>query len=902
MKIYKQFILGITFSVLAFGCTKNVQPPSLDFIHHTQTPENSSAHAFNIPNPCQSLKFIGELSIEDFRKLFLCLNHQGGLNGLQAVVLDDPKNTEIFVGLYNDLFGNNPVFRQELLDLLETLIQNGNLRQLLEMVSTLITNFIEAPDFHKTLKPLLTEILNDDLKFMPLLKEMTSYPDIEGLKRIFHEALLRGDFQNLLLSLHDFLRTEKNGLTGAEILVQTLTKLSTLPIESSHLVWEDLYALNYKNFPEYLLKTLFTLRLEGKLDRLVGLLEDLLNHSTATYLTEERMYKLRNEPQNLKPEQIEASQEVLSRHPQNDLVSMVKLISTLHRKFEEDETDQHRNFLYSADEFLQGVKKAFDANPDLGPDSQASRVLTVYSFFTNLAYHDLMSPEFHALSIEEKIKTYTSGNPPGLFSEFLSDYETQHVRAFVYKTKQALEEERDPENPDQPRWNAREIRRLLRIKEKEFRDTVLPGLLEAYRTFLTQKVRTIVTRIHTPLFETEGAPSLYTFLETLKDVQSFSVLFERLLLNLELDGGLKIANQLVQTLLKDLFEFNRPVDAFLRSLDQFHSGASWLHHTVDPLIHGFGTYLPMKDQMTLIAVVENMQVLERLLTQENFLETLRDVLVPFVKAMSFENQDARVFRLIQSLHSGKFNAGASESTQPITQLMPLLVHFNETGFLQKTLETFAFLGKTPEPIGHLLTFLTLSEPKKFLLEWLDRTYTSQDARLLQLGLTHQVHITSHPNDLPDLTAQLLKLSAPNKEDLILFTKDTLLNAPLQRPIDPVIQTLFSLSQKHPEALTQFLKTLSDFLNEDMISHISQFILDLNAIQSKKYAKTNFLTHLIKNGQMERIFELTQNMLAHHQFQTTGIFLKQLITPHHKQQSELENALILLIKLLKLSGG
>ena len=91
------------------------------------------------------------------------------------------------------------------------------------------------------------------------------------------------------------------------------------------------------NFPEYLLKTLFTLRLEGKLDRLVGLLEDLLNHSTATYLTEERMYKLRNEPQNLTPEQIEASQEVLSRHPQNDLVSMVKLISTLHRKFEEDE-------------------------------------------------------------------------------------------------------------------------------------------------------------------------------------------------------------------------------------------------------------------------------------------------------------------------------------------------------------------------------------------------------------------------------------------------------------------------------------------------------------------------------------------------------------------------------------
>ena len=70
------------------------------------------------------------------------------------------------------------------------------------MVSTLITNFIEAPDFHKTLKPLLTEILNDDLKFMPLLKEMTSYPDIEGLKRIFHEALLRGDFQNLPLLKH----------------------------------------------------------------------------------------------------------------------------------------------------------------------------------------------------------------------------------------------------------------------------------------------------------------------------------------------------------------------------------------------------------------------------------------------------------------------------------------------------------------------------------------------------------------------------------------------------------------------------------------------------------------------------------------------------------------------------
>jgi len=128
--IAKVEFFRLTFLILAalmMRCANPAETPNLDLTYSTQSPSPSVTSDFNIPDPCQQLKFVGELSIHDFRKLFLCLNHKGALDELQPLVLNHEEDTQLFVDLYNEVFGINPQLRHEMLALLDTLIENVKL-------------------------------------------------------------------------------------------------------------------------------------------------------------------------------------------------------------------------------------------------------------------------------------------------------------------------------------------------------------------------------------------------------------------------------------------------------------------------------------------------------------------------------------------------------------------------------------------------------------------------------------------------------------------------------------------------------------------------------------------------------------------------------------------------------
>ncbi len=330
-------IISVTYCVFLTNCSSSPSAPSFDVIQKTKSPQESAAQFVDplIPDPCKNLKMIGELSEIDFRKLFLCLNQKGGLDPLRPILLDNPDNTKSFVTLYNDLFGANSDRRLQTLEFIESFKRSGGLKDLLTLLSLSIETFIDNPDFDRSLKSILKSTLTDDAHLLALLKEMVEYPEANQLSLILSNSIDRGIFEHLLNTSGNFLRS--NSAHSLTTFLQSLFNLNQSQSSSNDaFTWEDIYQLNYQNFPTYLLKTLSTFQMNDRFPMLIDLLSTLLNRRTATVLSQDRLEKLKD-PEALTPEQREASLTILNNHPANDLTALVKLVSAFNRGFMEDE-------------------------------------------------------------------------------------------------------------------------------------------------------------------------------------------------------------------------------------------------------------------------------------------------------------------------------------------------------------------------------------------------------------------------------------------------------------------------------------------------------------------------------------------------------------------------------------
>lgn len=840
------------------GCSKPAPAPSLSLVSPLEN-LNTSQEALSIPDSCKGLKIVGELTVTDFKKLFDCLNKKGNLNSLEPLLFQNPENSSFFVKIYNDTFGKAQN-RKETLKLIESLEINGGLSDLLTLISLFITEFIDTPNFDQTLKKLLHAILTDNIELFPLLKTVVSYPHKEELLEIIRKALDNGVLANHFIHFGNFLREPLVPEQTIHFLNQA--KLSDTPTFNL----EDLYQLSFFKLPRGFLEVLYKLQMTSKLDTLLELTKNVTTHQTAAILTQERLKKMRS-PGSLSQEQEEASLEIVRKHPANDLAALVKLVSGLNRKFNEDETHE-RNLLYSLDTFIQGVKTAFDAEYTLGPDSAATRVVTIYSLFLNIAYLEIMSREFHAKSLDEKFSLYTNG---ALSQKFILDYQDQKTRHVLAAYKQELEKD--------PQYTPGDIRRLIRQREREFKEKELPLLLDAYKAFLHTKITNALSLINThPLFLNF---TIYDFLIKVKENKEPLALFgQKALLNLDNELLEKFIQEVIQGLLKDFFEFNRPVDQFLRSLDIEFSGSTWLSHTVNPLIHGFGNTLPMKDQMTLIAVIESYQALERLLITENKVNEIKEVLLPFLKVVSNTGQDQRVLNVVSALHSGKFTDGHSEEKEPITHISRLLVSMIDSGFFKNILDLTAFLGKDADSINRFLEYLTRSYAKSEFLKNLDNHFSIEDSSLLKEQIIYDVHTLTQSSELPLLTQKLSRLRSPPEHSFLIGSDYPLLGA---------LKTLHGLAKEHPQAFKNILLEFGHFLTAPHIQKLESFL--------KKYkspSTESIITRMIKTGEIEMLFKITQKMLEENTFQKTHGFIKELI-----DSGELEKTLQLLIKLLRI---
>ncbi|HBQ20372.1 MAG: hypothetical protein A2Z91_05340 [Deltaproteobacteria bacterium GWA2_38_16] len=691
------------------------------------------------PSDCKGLKISGELSTADFTKLFRCLNKKGGLNDIAPMVLDNPSDTELFVSLYNETFGKNPQFRNDTLQLLKNLDDNQGLGDLFKILSLLISEFIDTPNFDETTRELLKSILSDDLNLMPLLKSVITHPESEEFNRLLKNAFHRGTLSDFLTHLGFF-------LNQPELLVQFINNISALPTPSSNFTWNDLDELNIHHVPRNSLEALYELQKNSKLPTLIQLVTDLVKRNSTSSLTAERLEKLNHSPELLTPEQREASLQVLKSHPANDLVALIKLFSSLNRRFMDDENSTlNRNFLYSLDIFLQGVKSAFDADPHLGVDAEASRVMTIYSLFIDLSYTEIESSDFHSKNLDEKFTLYQNGT---LYPKYITDYQTQKTREVLSLYKEQLENEKDPDNPDQPRWTPKEIRQKIRTRETEFKENELPGLTALYQDFLNKEVKKALSFINErPLILTF---TLYDVLMNLKESpQTIAVIAAKSLLNLDNDFILPFLDQLIQGPIKDFYEFNRPVDTFLKSLDVEHSGSTWLSHTVDPLVHGFSDGMPIKDQITIISVVESYQALEKLLITENRIHDIKDILLPFMKAINMANQDQRILNMLTLFHSGQFTDGHTESQELATTLSPILISAIDSGFLNSSLELMASFGNDADTINRFLTFITHpnDNSERPILSMINtiKNLAQNHPQALTLCLTHLHHFLTPQN-------------------------------------------------------------------------------------------------------------------------------------------------------------
>lgn len=872
------------------GCGKRavVPPPLLSTPSHQTSVEQT---------PCNGIKIVGELSTSEFTALFHCLNEKGGLEPLKPVLIGNLSNAAFFVQIYNEMFANNPTVRSQTFEILTSLEKNGGLKEFLAFISRFIEEFIETPDFNTHLKMLLQTLLKDDIDLTGLLKTIITYPEFLELSQMAEAMLNNGSLEHFLSAFGLFLKHKnKEGISDSQMLVETLKGLSGIETNGSVFGLEDLSQLGYHATLRNLLEALFRLQRDGKLPKLAGLLTDLTNRSTTAILTEERLRKLKEAPEELTEEEKKASYEVLSKHPVNDLSALVKLISSLHRGFLEDEDEsRQQNILASFDIFLQAVKGAFDAKKDQGPDAPASKVVTTYSLFMNIAYLEAMDERFHRKQPQEKFELYTVTENPedNLYAKYLQNFTTRKTIDFKKRYdeyKNFLKKERDPKNPDKPRWTPEEIAEKLRIfKEKLYEE--LPELQARYQRFLNEEVRKAIHWINEkPIFLNK---TFYDFLIELKSAKSIALFLEKLLLNLDNELLDKFIKEFMQGTLRDFFEFNRPLDAFMRSLYVEHSGATWFSGTILGVIHGFAKGMPMKDQIALIAFVESAEPLEKLLIEENRIEDIRSVLLPLLKAINAASQDEKILNLFQWLHTGEFINNRGEKDQIMTQLMPLFMEMMKSGFFNETLNFIAHIGKEGEIINRFLYFLLLSKPKKTFLNLYRSILTEADHFVLRADIEHLLHIVRGPREIEELALKIQKLSSDKKEELLkLASYEFLLPTHAERPLTPVLKTLSSLVNQHPEHLKNFLFHLGSFLTPDSVSKFVSVLLKYRETKRQSASYENFLTHLIKKDQMIPFLKMVERLLDEETFQSTHLFIKELI-----DRGEIERTLQLLSKIL-----
>ncbi|MBI3017028.1 MAG: hypothetical protein HYY62_03405, partial [Deltaproteobacteria bacterium] len=295
---------SINLSILLIflvGCSQTPTPPKISLNQPLDTPQTNkifSTSGIAIPEPCKGIKIVGELTLFEFEKFFHCLNQKGGLEGLKPLVLGNPENTALFTKLYNENFGANPTARKETLELIHRLDENQGLSDLLKVMTLFITEFIDTPDFNQSLKPLLTDILADDINMLSLLKSIVTYRDFGKLKALIKDTLQDDRLGDNLYSFSTFLKyRDTAGQTGSQNLVTFLKNalpLSKSPLTTQTFNMEDAYQLARAEIPRSLLRTLYELEEKNKLETLHQLLFDLSHRRTATILTEERLQALSN--------------------------------------------------------------------------------------------------------------------------------------------------------------------------------------------------------------------------------------------------------------------------------------------------------------------------------------------------------------------------------------------------------------------------------------------------------------------------------------------------------------------------------------------------------------------------------------------------------------------------------
>lgn len=885
--------LFLTAVLLLSGCQKAAKVPQLSLVQPSSSKLASS--------PCEGIKIVGELTISDFKSLFHCLNEKNGLEPLKPVLIGNADHTAFFVQIYNDLFANNPTLRAETFEMLKSLEENGGLKEFLTLLSLFIEEFIKTDDFHPHFKALLQTLLKDDLHLTKLLKAIVLYPSVSELAHIAEISFSDQSASHLLFGLGAFLRHENNeGIRGSQTIVEVVKNISEIEPNPSPFGLEDLSQLSYHAVPRNLLEALFKLQRESKLSNLIDLLSDFTHRSTTTVLTGERLQKLER-AEGLTEDQKKASYEVLRAHPVNDLSCLVKLISSLHRGFMEDENkSRQQNILASFDIFLQGVKGAFDSKKDQGPDADASKVVTTYSLFMNIAYLEVFDKKFHELSRDEKFKLYTNNEGPeqGLYAKYSHHFTTRKKIDFETRFrdyKNILKKERDPQDPNKPRWSPEEISEKLRIFKEKFNQQELPELQKKYGDFLNEQVRQAFRQItETPLFLDK---TVYDFLLELKNVKSIALFLEKLLLNLDNELLDKFIKEFIQGQLGDFFEFNQPLMTFMKSLDVEHSGATWLSGTILRVIHGFADGMPMKDQITLIALVESVQIVERLLIHENRVEEIREVLLPLIKAVNAASQDERILRLFQWLHNGQFEQRNHETGQVITQLTPLLIQLAGSGFLEEAFHAIAHLGKHAETLNHFFHFLLLSEPKRTFLNLYRSMLQDEDHYILRTDIEHLLHIATTPKEIEELTLKIDMLRSNKKKELLKFASENdLLSPTAERPVTPLLKTISAAVNEYPKAVANFGLHLGNFLTPTRVHQfVSAYLKYREAKRSLPHMlQENILTYLIRRDEINTFFKIMEQMLAEETFQSTHLFIKEII-----DRGELERMLHLLSKILLL---
>ena len=838
MKFYALHNIYAWTALLLFaGCSQTPTPPSISVTQPANTPPMTQS-AFgtpdiSIPEPCKDIKIVGELTPFEFEKIFDCLNIKGNLNGLKPLVLGSAEGIAFFTKIYNESFSANPTARKETLELIDSLNKNHGLSDHLHVLSLFITEFIDTPDFDQTLKPLINEILTDDLDLLSLLKSVVTYRDFEKLKTLLTDTLRDERLTENLNSFSTFLKyKDSSGQKGSQSLVLFLKNalsLSKSPLTSQSFTKEDAYQLARAEIPRSFLRTLYELKEKNKLNTLIQLLSDLSTRQTTTILTEERLQALSNPNAPLSPQQREASLKVLKAHPVNDLSALIKLISSFHRGFCADDTGENRNFLNSLDKFLQDVKASLDSHPKLGPDSDAARRMTTYRIYVNLAHQELMDPSFHALLDDEKFNRYTEENGENSYSHFIRTYKAVKL-SFEYKR-----EERNL-RAQEPPLSEDEIDERLKDFKKTFQKE-LPKLVASYKDFLNQEIKDALYFInHYPLLL---GSTPYQLLQAIqKDTQSISLLGMQALLNLKNEALHSLIEDVVEKF-KKFHDFNRPVEEFMRSVEEDSiADSTWLHHTVDPILYFMGKEVPLKDRISLMTFIQSYQAIERLFLTENRLWEIKDIVIPFLEKIGSANQENRTLALLQFLHSGNFYLDPEEKNRDedheakelITQFSSLLIPMLESGFFKNTLSLLASFG--------------------------------------------------HPDSQSaETTNQLIKfLLSPH-------------DSSQARAIDPLLETLKRLSQDHPQALEQFLDQLAQFLTPETIQHLKDFFL----IYEKTIHSESILTQMIKRDEIRPFLHTIKHMLDQNTFRSTHHFIKELI-----DKGQLKDSLELLVKLLMVS--